>query len=189
MKILTKKEIEAKKEFYIEEIKKGKIFIYPTDTIYGIGCNALNSRAVLKIREIKNRETKPFSIIAPSKKWILKNCFVDNLAKKWLDKLPGAYTLILRLKNKEVIAKEVNNNSDTLGVRIPANLFAEFISEINIPFITTSVNLSGEKPINSLEDLKEEMKKSVDYFIDDGELKNPPSKIIDLAQEKEIIIR
>lgn len=189
MKIITKKQIEQEKEFYFSEIKKGKIFIYPTDTIYGIGCNALNSKAILKIREIKNREAKPFSIIAPSKEWIKENCEINKKAKEWLKKLPGPYTLILNLKNKKAIANETNNDAETLGVRIPANWFAELISKITIPFITTSVNISGESPITSLQDLRGEIKKSVDYFIDDEKLNNPPSQVIDLTKEKEKILR
>ena len=187
MRIITKKEIEDKKEFYFSEIKKGKIFVYPTDTIYGIGCDALNDKAVLRIRKIKNREEKPFSIIAPSKEWIVKNCFVDEIGRKWLDKLPGAYTLILKLQNKNAVAKEVNDNSGTLGVRIPANWFAEFISSVGAVFVTTSVNLSGEKPINSLHDLKGEIKKFVDYFVDYGELKNPPSTVVNLIDGEKVV--
>ena len=81
MIILTKKEAMFEKDKIVEEMKKGKIFIYPTDTIYGIGCNALISESVGKIRKIKNREAKPFSVIAPSKKWISKNCEIDNSGK------------------------------------------------------------------------------------------------------------
>lgn len=189
MKILTKNQIEANKPFYIKEIKKGKIFIYPTDTIYGIGCDATRPKAIIKIRRIKNRETKPFSVIAPSKEWIKENCEINKEINKWLNKLPGPYTFILKLKNKKAIAQRTNNNGETLGVRIPGNWFANLIAEINIPFITTSANLSGESPITSLQDLKEEIKKSVDYFIDDGILNNPPSKVIDLTKEKEEILR
>lgn len=187
MKILTKTKIEANKQFYIKEIKKGKIFIYPTDTIYGIGCDATNPKAIIKIRRIKNRETKPFSVIAPSKEWIKENCENNKVTNKWLKELPGPYTLILKLKNKKAIAQRTNNNGETLGVRIPANWFANLIAEINIPFITTSVNITGESPITSLQDLKEEIKKEVDYFIDDGKLSNPPSTVVNLIGEEKIL--
>ncbi|GAG45638.1 unnamed protein product, partial [marine sediment metagenome] len=77
--IIKKKEIEIRK-------LRNSVFIYPTDTIYGIGCNALNSKLVKRIRRIKKRDNKPFSVIAPSKKWIYDNCEVD---RKILKKLPG----------------------------------------------------------------------------------------------------
>ena len=84
------------KDSLISELIKS-IFIYPTDTIYGIGCNAEESKLVEKIREIKNRDKKPFSIIAPSIKWILENC--ETTEKEISKYLPGPYTLILKKKN------------------------------------------------------------------------------------------
>lgn len=81
----------------ISRLKK-EIFIYPTDTIYGIGCDAENKTLVKKIREIKNRDNGSFSVIAPSINWILENCETD---KKQIKKyLPGPYTLILKKKRR-----------------------------------------------------------------------------------------
>ena len=70
MKFLTPEEFEMNKFTHLESLKKGAVFLYPTDTIYGIGCDATNHEAVYKTREAKQRYTRPFSIIAPSKKWI-----------------------------------------------------------------------------------------------------------------------
>ena len=85
-----------KPEFFLD-----KIFIYPTDTIYGIGCDAENEFLVDKISEIKKRDIKPFSVIAPSVEWILENC---ETTKEEIEKfLPGAYTLILKKKDGRCI--------------------------------------------------------------------------------------
>lgn len=178
MEVISKNEFMNRKEFFINEMKRGKIFIYPTDTIYGIGCDAENLESVGRIREIKNREEKPFSVIAPNKKWIRENCVMNDKMEEWMSKLPGKYTFILNLKNGE-----------TLGVRIPNNWFYEIVNEFGIPFITTSVNLTGEKPINELGDLDETIKKRVDYFVDDGILNGKPSKVVDLTDNKENILR
>ena len=97
MQILTKEEFEKQKESIKKQILNGAVFIYPTDTIYGIGCDATNDESVKKVREIKNREDNPFSIVAPSKIWIDKNCIINENAKSWIKRLPGPYTLILKI--------------------------------------------------------------------------------------------
>src|SRR3989338_832860 len=99
MKIINKKYIADNKKEILTAIKDGSIFIYPTDTIYGIGGNALVDSSVKRIRTIKHRELKPFSVIAPNIKWIEKNCEVGKDTKKWLSKLPGPYTFFLDTKN------------------------------------------------------------------------------------------
>ena len=81
----------------VEVLKDGGIILYPTDTIWGIGCDATNKEAVRKIRDIKKSE-QPFSVIAPGKKWIMDNCVVHEHANEYLEKLPGPYTLIFKLK-------------------------------------------------------------------------------------------
>ena len=156
----------------IEDIKT-KIIIYPTDTIYGIGCNALDSKLVNRIREIKRRDKKPFSVIAPSKKWIRDNFFVNE---KDLDKLPGRYTLILKMKRK-LVADNVSF-SDKLGVRIPEHEISKIVEKANIPFITTSVNFSGKPYAKEIKEIPKEILDKVDIVIDAGKLDNKPSTII-----------
>ena len=186
MRILTKEECEIENGFISEKISRGAIFIHPTDTIYGLGCNALRAESVKKIREIKESYQNPFSIIAPSKEWILKNCHINEKGKEWLNKLPGPLTLILKLKNKDCIVKEVNNGLDTLGVRISDNWFSEFIKWLKLPTITTSVNKTGNDFMTSLEDLDSGIKGNVDFIIYDGEKKGRPSEIVDLTKGKVI---
>lgn len=164
----------------VKDIKAGKIFIYPTDTIYGLGCNALLESSVKKIREIKQREDKPFSVIAPSKEWISENFDVEE---EYINKLPGAFTLILKMK-KRVVSEDVNKGLDTLGVRIPDHSFTDFVKKADVPFVTTSVNIGGEKPIVNIDEIPEIISDKVDIIIDNGKLNNRPSTIIDLTQEK-----
>jgi len=188
MRIINKKYVLENKDFIIKEMKSGKIFIYPTDTIYGIGCNAMDSKSSVKIREIKKRTDKPFSIISPNMNWIRKNCIIGEGAESWLMKLPGSYTFILKLKNKKEIAKEVSNG-DSLGVRMPDNWFSEIVSLAGIPFVTTSVNISGEKFMTSLSDLDNKIKNRVDYIVDDGLIDGKPSTVISLVDGKGDMLR
>jgi len=185
MRVLNFNEFKLEKAAIIDSIIRGVIFIYPTDTIYGIGCNALKSDSVKKIREIKGRSTNPFSVIAPSTAWIEENCIV---AEEWLGKMPGPYTLILKLK-KDCVAKEVNPGLKTLGVRIPNHWIRKVVAEANVPIVTTSANKSNEDYMTSIEDLDPEIKGSIDFALYEGKKEGKPSKIVDLTEESRIIER
>ena len=189
MKMLTKAYVDLHKNEIIKEMKDGKIFVYPTDTIYGIGCNALNKEAVLKIRGLKRRDTKPFSVITPSTDWIIENCAVNKKARDWVGKLPGPYTLILPLRNMNNVAPEVTAGLQTIGVRIPNHWFYDFIKQAGILFVTTSANAAGMSPMTDFYSLDSTIKEQVDYIIYDGALSNKPSMIVDLTTENEKIIQ
>lgn len=176
VEIYTKDEFELKRELLESEIAKGAVFIYATDTIYGVGCNAMLPGAVKRIRNIK-KSKNPFSIIAPSKNWIKENCDVPKEANEWLKKLPGAYTLILKLKNKNAIANGITSNTN-LGIRIPDHHCTKIAKNQNIPIITTSANIHGGNFMTSLESLDSEIKSKVDFIIYEGELKGTPSTLI-----------
>jgi L-threonylcarbamoyladenylate synthase len=166
---------EYPEEELIKLIKEGKVFVYPTDTVYGLGCNALNEESVSRIKLIKAREKeKPLSVIAPSKEWIKEHLVTDKID---IDKyLPGPYTLILWKKEKNFMFNV--SPTDTLGVRIPNNDFTKLVEKAGVPFITTSVNLSGEKPAASLFEVKTEILSNVDIVLDGGTLQGTPSTII-----------
>jgi len=178
---------EKTKNIIKDEIEVGAVFVYPTDTIYGIGCNALDSFAVKQIRKIKQRDEKLFSVIAPSKEWIIENCIVEDKYKKYLNKLPGPYTLIFRIRKKDAIVREVSKG--TLGVRIPNHWISEFVRELGFPVVTTSLNKSGEKPLTKISEIPKKMASKIDFAIDEGELNGKPSRVIGLTGKKAIILR
>ena len=182
MLVLTKKEFMEDREKWMKEILNGSVFIYPTDTIYGIGCNAKNDKAVLRVRQLKQRPENPFSIIAPRKEWIIENCEVDGMGE--LSRLPGPYTFILSLNSKDIISEHVNPGSDTVGVRIPDNWFSDIVRELNVPIVTTSVNKSGKAFMTSLEDADEDIKNSVDLIIYEGPKKGKPSTIVSFDKKE-----
>lgn len=167
---------------FVEDMKNGAIFIYPTDTIYGLGCDAGNPDSVDLIKKIKYRdEDKPMSVIAPSVDWIKEHCVVDDeMIKKYL---PGPYTLILKKKNPEFL-KAVSSN-DSLGVRIPDCEFSKFVEKAGIPFITTSVNFEGKPFAIKISDIPHDILDMVDIIIGVGKLDGRPSTLI--VDGKEII--
>ncbi len=177
MKVSKKNHSDLKKE-----ILKGKIFVYPTDTIYGLGCDATNIPAVNKIKEIKVRDKdKPLSVIAPSINWIKENLIIDVNLEKYL---PGPYTIILKKKDPNFLSHV--SSSDTLGIRIPNHPFTKELQKSGVPFITTSVNLSGEPFLIDLNKLKAEINEKVDYvIISETSLSGKPSTLIINGKELE----
>lgn len=173
-----------KRKRIVEAMVTGGIFIYPTDTIYGIGCNAMDSDVVRKIRELKG-SSHPFSVIAPSKGWIKQWLVVSH--SEFLKRLPGPYTLVFKKRNPGFLSAA--SESDSLGVRIPRHVFSELVNEAAIPFVTTSANLSGHAVIKKPSDIPDQMRSIADFLIDAGELKNPPSRVVDLTSEEPRVIR
>ena len=189
MRVLSKEEFEQEKDIIRTSLKENSpIFVYPTDTIYGIGCNALSKEAVGKIRKAKERIKNPFSVIAPSKEWIKENCIVNKNAEEWIAKLPGPYTLVLKIK-KKCVAENVAPGLKSLGVRIPNHWFSNFVHEIGIPIVTTSANKAQQDFMTSLEDLDSDIACKVDFVIYEGEKKGKPSRIIDLTDKEKVMER
>ena len=188
MNIFNFEEYRMEKNEIIDQIINGSVFIYPTDTIYGIGCNACISDSVRRIRQIKSRASNPFSVIAPSLEWVHDNCSLSKEAEEWLGKMPGPYTLILKIK-KDCVAKEVNLGLKTLGIRIPNHWIRNVVAEANEPVVTTSVNKANEDYMTSLEDLDPAIKSGIDFALYEGKKEGKPSKIIDLTGNVKVIER
>ena len=180
MNVLNRDEVNLKRAFVLRNIENGHVFLYPTDTIYGIGCDATNEDSVKRIRRIKQRKDSPFSVIVPSKQWINDNCIITGKAEEWMRKLPGPYTLILILKKKGEIAPSVNPGNRTIGVRIPDHWISGIVSDLKRPLITTSPNKEGKDIMTSLENFDTEIRKELDFIIYEGEITGRPSTIVNL---------
>lgn len=184
MRVVDKEEFRLEGDGFLEMIRGGAVFIHPTDTIYGLGCNALDKDTVAKIRELKKRPNMPFSVIAPSKDWILENCEVGEKAEKYINELPGPVTLILKLTNPDAIADNVAPGLNTIGIRMPRHWFTQVAKVIKTPLVTTSANVVGGDFMTTIDDLDNNIRIGVDFIIYEGEKKGRPSKIINLTQEE-----
>ena len=184
MEVFTRTELRLRQKEIIAKIKAGSLFIHPTDTIYGIGCNALLSSSVQQIRTLKERPTTPLSLWVPSLQWIRDHCTLSPEAETWLQKLPGPYTLILPLKNKDAIASNLAPGLNAIGVRYPHHWFSKIIEAVGVPIVTTSANKHGKPFMTSLENLDPEIERSVEFMIYEGSKEGKPSKIIDLVEGK-----
>lgn len=187
-------EIVKLKNLKVEEIsskiKKGEIIICPTDTVYGILCDARNAKAVSKIFKLKKREkTKPLAIfvdgIKMAKKYsVIRKREEDFLKRKW----PGKNTAILR--SKKGLAKLVYKE-DTIGIRFPkCKIIKDILKIIKTPLAQTSANISGRVCLTEIKKVIKEFDKKDVLIIDAGNLgKNKPSKIFDLSEKNIKILR
>jgi len=168
----------------------GKIFVYPTDTIYGIGGNPFDENAVKRIADIKGRIEKKQFI------WLLSDFenlmnYVEIFYENHLDILqkiwPAPLTVILKLNERT----RAILNQESVAVRIPQNDFClNLLKEISRPLISTSVNRSGEKPLNKVDQIVNNFSEVVDaIFFNSETAEKISSTIIDLTSKQPKLIR
>ena len=188
-------------DFYISEAKAGKIFVYPTDTIYGIW--AIYTRENKdKIFQIKHRdEKKMFSIIAPNFDWIAENYTLPTLChsewnEEYNEKLNTDPSLRSGWHNTNIDIDQLKTYLDTYhgvtyifsyttpGVRIIKHPFQNFVQTLNDAFITTSCNIAWEPIVTDVQNIPTDIAQQVDYIIDGWILGGRPSVLIDLVENK-----
>jgi len=169
----------------IQAIDDGKIIIYPTDTVWGMGCNPFNENAVNELFQIKGKKKEGLSIILNCKEQINEYCVTNQIIDNIIDNfLPGPITLIL--KSKKTFAKGVTRNGN-IGVRIPEHKTSISLTEKK-PLVTTSVNKHGKKIAKNLEEAKI-IFGSQCLYIEGEEPEGIESTIIDLTKNKPEIKR
>ncbi|MEZ7989386.1 MAG: L-threonylcarbamoyladenylate synthase [Nitrosopumilus sp.] len=170
-------------------IKKGGIVVFPTDTVYGIGCNPYNANAVEKIYEIKSREKiKSLPVLAYSLDTVKEIARIDTFTEKIIKKYwPGPLTLILELTDKKL--KKSLNLDNKIAVRIPDSKCTLKLLEKCGLLVGTSANISGSPPST---DPKECLKNITNYdvFLNGGTITSKgESTIIEIENEEIKIIR
>ena len=179
----------------VKVLKEGGTVVYPTDTIYGIGCNATDFKAVETVYRIKDRPLeKPMSVIARNMQWVKELAFVPPKLEPILEQLwPGAITVIL--PKRDVIPSIVTAGGDTVGIRIPDyELTDKLMAKFGYPLISTSANMAGNdieawKSEAVIEDFKPRMWQP-DLMLDVGNLPlSQPSTIIDFSGIQPKVVR
>ena len=173
----------------IDVLADGGVVLYPTDTVYGLGANIFDSKAVRRVFEIKQRSLlKPLSILVSNVKAIDLVARVSVEQKKVIDShLPGPYTFILN--KRKIVPRVVTSGSKYVGVRVPDNEIACRLAGL-FPITTTSANLSDEDVLSTPKEILEQLDCDVDLVIDVGELNsNHASKVVDLSGRNPKIIR
>ncbi|MCX8044715.1 MAG: L-threonylcarbamoyladenylate synthase [Desulfobacterota bacterium] len=174
----------------VQILRDGGVIVFPTDTLYALGCDLHNKRALEKIYRIKQmREKSPLSFISPDLSNVSLYASVSNRAYRLMNKyLPGPFTFILPAK------KEVNRymlyKRKHIGIRVPnSNVCRMLTQELGNPVISTSVPLWGEKILNDGEAIHEYFGKQIDVVLNIGLLVSEPSTVVDCTDEEFKIIR
>lgn len=174
----------------ITALLNGKVIVYPTDTLYGLGADIFNKDAVEKIFEIKKRpRDNPLPIAVSDFEVLKKIAFVDDKTQHLADSfLPGKLTLILN--KKDCVPYIVTGGLDKIAVRIPNNEIAlKLLSEFG-PLTATSANIHGTNTPGIISDISMQFKENdVALYLDIGKLDSQPSTIVDMTGKKIKIVR
>ena len=173
MKIISLDDFFQQQDFFIAKAKAGKLFVYPTDTVYGIWAiyTSENVEKIVKIKQSKEKQQP--SIIVPSFEWIQKKFPQANneLMKKQLEDYHGVTYIF---------------DYNRPWMRIIKHPIQEFVTNLGEWFISTSCNISMKSPITTIQDIPEDIASKIDYIIDGGILWGKPSVLIDFVSNKVI---
>ncbi len=173
-----------------EILRGGGIIIYPTDTVYGIGCDITNKKAIERISAIKGRDPKkPLSFVCSDLQHISSYAQVTNYGYRILKRfLPGPYTFILDATKKS--PKVLLTKRKTVGIRVPDHpVCLDLVTALGNPIISTSANLTDADPIGNPDEVEEILGKRVDLILDSGILPQTPSTVVSLVGDEIEVIR
>ena len=176
----------------VESLQRGSIIIYPTDTVYGLGCDILQQRAVERICRIKNVEPKKAQLSFVCSDLSHLSDFakpISNPTYRILkDYLPGPYTFILQAS--KMVPKILQSKKDTIGLRIPNNAIAmAIIKELGRPILSASLPGEMVEDYTDPEVMYENFMNEVDFVIDGGIGGTVPSTVVDCTEEEPVLIR
>lgn len=174
-----------------DQLRHGAIICYPTDTVYGIGCDIYNQKAIKRIYQIKRRpKDKPFSFMCSSLKNVSNYCHISNIGYRIMKKkLPGPYTFILPAT--KLVPKIMTTRQKTVGIRVPDNVISlALIEALGNPILNTSAILGpDEPPMSEAFEIEERLGNLVDIVIDGGPVYPHPSTVVSLVDDVPEVLR
>ncbi|ELY59517.1 Sua5/YciO/YrdC/YwlC family protein [Natronococcus amylolyticus DSM 10524] len=163
-------------------IRAGELVVYPTETVYGLGANAVDSDAVERVFEAKGRDrSKPVSMAVPSAPSALDYVRATDREREFMARfLPGPVTVLCR--RREVVPDELTAGEDRVGVRVPDHDLALRLCErAGTPITSTSANISGSGSVRRIDDLETSIREAVAVTIDGGETAGTESTVVDVS--------
>ena len=171
-------------------VRRGGLVTYPTDTVYGLGCDPLNVEAVKRLFKTKGERKKPLPILASDVEHVEKIAYLSKRAKRITARFwPGPLTLVV--PKKPALPDVVTCNLDSVGVRVPRHDTALQLIHLSKGLLVgTSANKTGEKPPQTAYEAAEQLGKEVNIILDGGPTAlGKPSTVVDLTSEKPKILR
>lgn len=167
-------------------LKKGGLILYPTDTVWGIGCDATNSEAVAKIYSLKRREDSKSMLVLVNNEVALERLVPEIPEVTWELLEVANRPLTIIYDNVHSVAPNLLAADGSLGIRITNEKFSkELCRRLGRPIVSTSANISGEKSPAFFKEINDEIKKGVDYVVkysQDDQESSSPSNIIKLSK-------
>ncbi|MDR3102723.1 MAG: threonylcarbamoyl-AMP synthase [Methanocalculaceae archaeon] len=173
--------MEATVERVVRLLSRDGLVVYPTETVYGLGVDALSEAAVRRVYDAKQRPMgKPISVAVSDIEMIYGIAYVDEFAERFMQRfLPGPVTVVLPVRR--CLPQDLSGGTGTIGIRFPDHAIARaVITGLDGPLTSTSANISGEaSPVTA-----DQVNVPHDYLIDGGKLAGIPSTVINLAVKK-----
>jgi tRNA threonylcarbamoyl adenosine modification protein (Sua5/YciO/YrdC/YwlC family) len=174
----------------VEVLRDHGVVVYPTDTVYGLGCDITSKKAVERITRIKGRDPKkPMSFVCADLTDISRYARVSNFAYRALRRfLPGPYTFVLEASRE--VPKMLLTRQKTVGIRIPDHATAlALVKELGNPILSTSANPSGSDPLSNPAEIQDVLGKQVDIIFDCDVLPQIPSTVVSLVRDRVEVLR
>lgn len=191
---------EMKNEFQIDDLQEavrvlraGGIILYPTDTVWGIGCDATNSKAVQKIFALKRRtDSKSMLVLLDDATKLVSYVYVPDAARQLLYVTDEGRPMTIIYPNAEGVANELIADDGSLGIRITTEPFSKALcAQLGKPIVSTSANISGEAAAPTFAQISETIKAGVDYicrYRQDDNTAKQPSSIIKVEKDNRFVI-
>ena len=171
-----------------EVLRRGGVVVYPTGTVYGLGCDIHQKRAVERIYQLRQlKKDHPLSFVCPDLSKIAQYAYVDDFAYRIMKRLiPGPYTFVLRATRD--VPKILLRKQKTVGIRVPGHPVARaLLEELGSPIVSTSAVI-GDEALNDPDELHARFPQ-VDAFVDAGWGGIEPSTVIDLTGNEAVVLR
>jgi tRNA threonylcarbamoyl adenosine modification protein (Sua5/YciO/YrdC/YwlC family) len=172
----------------VEVLRRGGVIVYPTGTVYGLGCDIHQKRAVERIYQIRRLKTDhPLSFMCADLSKIARYAYVDDSAYRIMKRLvPGPYTFVLRATRE--VPKLLLRKQKTVGIRVPNDAVAQaLLQELGSPIVSTSAMIDGQV-LNDPDELHARFPQ-VDAFVDAGWSGIEPSTVVDLTGSEPVVLR